>query len=338
MNPNQRYRTGYAPGNPHGADTEYMQPVGTEAAAAATPAKTDVMTLAQQLADAIHSGAGYQTDALDKAMSHYGTQSSNILDRFNQSSKSGARVRNKGFNEAMDLLRGGSTVGGLDDRFNQMRGTDAFNALREQRMQGATDMLSAGGLTRSGSAMRAGADIDASTLMELESLLRGREEGMGSLTMQKYDAAGGAIEDRGRVALDHMMKQLGLSTQSMIKQGDIQAGAEVDSSSALVEAALAELEAKSQKSAARTDATGAILGGLFKMSDPRLKENIQPIHHLGPLTVYRWDWKDEAHHLDDYKTTNVGFMSDEVKQLYPEFVSEIGGYDAIDYVGLLEVL
>lgn len=61
----------------------------------------------------------------------------------------------------------------------------------------------------------------------------------------------------------------------------------------------------------------------FAFSDRRLKRNIKRIGENNGLPVYSFDyvWGESA----------VGYMADEVKELYPGAVVSVGGFDAVDY-------
>jgi len=68
---------------------------------------------------------------------------------------------------------------------------------------------------------------------------------------------------------------------------------------------------------------GNALGGLF--SDKRLKTNIQAVGKLdNGLTVYSYRYKWGG-------PTQIGVMAQEVEQVNPSAVSEVGGYKMVDY-------
>jgi len=78
-----------------------------------------------------------------------------------------------------------------------------------------------------------------------------------------------------------------------------------------------------------------ILGGIGKivtlgalMSDRRLKTNIKQEGEAYGLPVYsfRYVWGEDS----------IGFMADEVEKVYPEAVSEVGGYKMVDYKMIAE--
>jgi hypothetical protein len=74
---------------------------------------------------------------------------------------------------------------------------------------------------------------------------------------------------------------------------------------------------------------GAAAGGLMGlMSDRRLKQNIKRVGTMDnglPLYSYRYKWGGP---------TMIGVMADEAKQVKPEAVFNVGGFDAVDYGAL----
>jgi hypothetical protein len=67
-----------------------------------------------------------------------------------------------------------------------------------------------------------------------------------------------------------------------------------------------------------------LVGTVAAFSDRRLKENIKRVGTERGLPTYEYNylWSPQKF---------IGFMSDEVKKLYPKAVSQIGGYDIVDY-------
>lgn len=205
---------------------------------------------------------------------------------------------------SLNNMMGAGTASGLDQRLNDIMGTDLFNGLKEQRMRDMQGMLGAGGLTRSGAAMEAGADLPTDLAMEIENQLYGR------------NMAGVGIG--APFALNTGMNA-SQGVQGMINVQDI-----------IHQLEAAKKSASASKSNSTMDLIGSVAGGLF--SDPELKENVQQVGKFGELNVYQWDWKKEAK-LDEYPT--VGFMADEVEEKYPQHVHEYGGYKTIDYENLI---
>ena len=101
----------------------------------------------------------------------------------------------------------------------------------------------------------------------------------------------------------------------------------------------AQLAASNAQNAANNQMTQGLfsLGGAALMSDIRTKENIEPIG-IAPngLTVYSYEYKDEFkdHELAGHGTY-IGYMAQEVEQVYPYAVKTLNdGYKVVDY-GLL---
>lgn len=91
-------------------------------------------------------------------------------------------------------------------------------------------------------------------------------------------------------------------------------------------------QARMQKAQAENAGFGNILGGLFGLganliaSDRRLKKDIKRIGTADnglPIYSYRYIWDGPV---------QIGFMADEVKEIHPEAVSDIGGgFLGVDY-------
>jgi hypothetical protein len=101
----------------------------------------------------------------------------------------------------------------------------------------------------------------------------------------------------------------------------------------------AQLGASNAQNAANNQMTQGLfsLGGAALMSDIRTKENIQPIG-IAPngLTVYSYEYKYEFkdHELAGHGT-HIGYMAQEVEQVFPYAVKTLNdGYKVVDY-GLL---
>ncbi|MER8619168.1 tail fiber domain-containing protein [Mesorhizobium sp. M1409] len=69
----------------------------------------------------------------------------------------------------------------------------------------------------------------------------------------------------------------------------------------------------------------SLLGGMFKASDRRLKEDIEPLGgQLAGVPLYRFRFKGQPQ-------PSAGVMADEARQLHPDAVIEIDGFDVVDY-------
>jgi hypothetical protein len=175
-----------------------------------------------------------------------------------------------------------------------------------ERGRAVQGQLAAGGLTRSGAGLQAAAAVPTELALQLEQILNQRQ---GGLVQTGFEAAGGI---GGGVA-------------------GLQAGIGRDIGSGIVTDAQAK--AGQQEGLFNIALTAASF-----FSDPKLKENTQVIGQIGDLKLYSWDWiKETAGTIID-KFPKVGFMADQVKALYPEFIHNFGGFMTVDMDGLLNKL
>ncbi len=88
-----------------------------------------------------------------------------------------------------------------------------------------------------------------------------------------------------------------------------------------------EVQAQATQNAAMFGAGASLLGGLFKMSDRRLKRDVTRIgEYRGVgLYLYRYNWSDEW---------QAGVMADEVALVAPHAVTTRGGVQLVNYGAL----
>ena len=79
---------------------------------------------------------------------------------------------------ALPALSASATPGGMDDMLSQILNGDNFQSLVDERQRGIQGQLAAGGLTRSGTAMQAAADVPTDLAFQLEGLLNGRNQNL----------------------------------------------------------------------------------------------------------------------------------------------------------------
>ena len=77
------------------------------------------------------------------------------------------------------------------------------------------------------------------------------------------------------------------------------------------------------------------MGDIRRESD---KDAVREIAEIGGLKVYEWDWVPEADDTIITLCNPVGFMADEVKELYPQHVYKFGSFDVLDYESILAEL
>ncbi len=246
----------------------------------------------------------------------------------------------------------GSSAEGFDDRLNSIISGGSFNSLVDLRRQGVQGQLGAGGLTRSGTAMDAMAAIPADMALQLENQLFGRQAGLADMGFQSD------TQDIGRdTGLNAQIAAL-LGAIGTSEAAGITGAAEAKAGGILGKKGFeyARQQQKDQNSNDRNSAlfgaigtgvgaafggpVGAGIGGAIgsSFSDPRLKTNVKIAGQIGPLDLVTWDWTEEAKGTIAGKCKTFGFMSNQVKEHFPEFVSEYGGFDVVNYRGLVERL
>ena len=201
----------------------------------------------------------------------------------------------------------GITAGGLGERLEEIFGTDIFNRLVEERTGAVEGQLAAGGLTRSGTAIAEAASIPTDIGLALESLLTGRSQDLA------FGAQGAGATTSTNIA------------NLLSRQGqDVASGILTD----------AQARAAGGQNLVNVATTAA---GIF-FSDPALKENIEIISQIGNLDLCQWDWIPETKGTMIEKYGTMGFMADEVKEKYPQHVSDFCGFMVIDYPSILDEL
>lgn len=216
---------------------------------------------------------------------------------------------------AIPAVTEGATISGLADRLRQIFDTDIFDTLVGERTEAVEGQLAAGGLTRSGTAVNAVADIPTNIGLAIEQLLSGRASNLFGAGVDTASRLGG-FGAQASSQIGQALQQQGVNTGSGII-GDAQAGAQTFGNILNV---------------------GSTILSALPFSDPRLKTDVMKIEQMGPLGVYQWDWIPEARGTVVEKCPTIGFMADEVAEHYPDFAGEYGGFQYIDYGGLLDHL
>jgi hypothetical protein len=225
---------------------------------------------------------------------------------------------------ALPTVQRGATVGGLEETLAQIMGGEAFQPLVEERERSVRGQLAAGGLTRSGAALEEIAGVPTDLAFQIENLLSGRQRDIAGMGLSAAAQSAGA--------------EGGLSTQLaniLTGIGQTQAGGVLGAAQATASGILGGAQAEQQGLQNLLN-----IGGTLAMafSDPRLKENILIIGKAGPLDVVTWDWKPEFEGTIVNNFDTVGFLSTQVREHYPHHVTEVGGFDVIDYPALHEEL
>lgn len=197
----------------------------------------------------------------------------------------------------LGALTQGASVSGLDERLGEIFNSETFGRLVDDRTRGVQGQLAAGGLTRSGAGLQSIANVGSELGLQLENLLTGRSQGLANTGL----SAGSSIAN--------MFSQQGQNTSSGIL-------------------------ADAQASSAFGGMLGKVAGSIF-FSDARLKENIVELGQIGNLGLCEWDWKGFTEGTIINDCPNIGFIAQEVRDKYPEFVGEESGWLFVDYEGLM---
>jgi len=221
----------------------------------------------------------------------------------------------------LGALEQGATVEGFGERLASIFSGGALDPLIEQRTRGAQSQLAAGGLTRSGTALQEISAIPQDIGLAIESLLTGRSQSLAG-------AGQGAALGLG---------QIGGASAANIANLFAGQGANI------IGGAQQDIQSQSDFFGDVLGLAGSVAGGIGAaggfstfFSDRDLKENAEPIGKIGPLTLYQWDWIEETKDTIISQFPTMGFVADEVKQHFPEFVKEICGFDCVDYRGVLD--
>lgn len=203
----------------------------------------------------------------------------------------------------------GITPEGLSARLEEILGGDVFETLRGERTRAVEGQLAAGGLTRSGTAIEAAAQIPTDIALGLESLLTGRATDLA------FGAQGAGAAASANIA--NLLTQQGQNIASGI---------------------ITDAQARAAGGQNLVNLATTAAGIFFGASDPALKENIEQISHIGDLPLYEWDWIPETKGTIIEKMPTIGFMAPEVKEKYPHHVGEFGGFMVLNYPALLDEL
>jgi len=251
---------------------------------------------------------------------------------------------------AISDVNAGADIDGFSNRLDQIMATDQFQGLRDQRQRSADAQLSAAGLTRSGAAAQAAADIDTDLALALEGQLFSRSADnlrVGQASAAQVGAAGasnassiggilsGAAGQQSNLLLQGANAAAGGVTNQAIAAGSGIQGAANAMASGLINQSNVQQQNRQNRNNMFLQ-TGLAVAQIFSgFSDERLKKNMKKIGKVKDLNLYEWDWKEDAKDVAGCDMS-TGFKAQEVKEKYPECVYEAKGFLAVDYSKLIE--
>lgn len=240
-------------------------------------------------------------------------------------------------------MQQGTTVGGISERLGDIFSNQAFRPLIEERQRAIQGQLSAGGLTRSGTALEEIAGVPTEVGFGIEGLIQNRLSNLAGGGLGAVNQAGQfGANAAGNIA----NLQAGIGTQKaggFLLDAANQAQGIRNLREEFVSAkndALGLFGGVAGGAAGGAAAGGGGAGGGAAMffSDPKLKENVNKIGMISNLNIYAWDWIEQTKGTIIEKCGTIGFMADEVLLAYPHHVHEYCGFKVINYPGLMDEL
>lgn len=179
-----------------------------------------------------------------------------------------------------------------------------------------------------------GSSIEAGAMQgALSSSQRDYTQGYASLLgnyVNSYANAAGSDISNKNSYYSNLAQALGQASASNIQQDQFRQMMQEGS-------AQAGRNNKSQMWGAGLGAIGSIAGGALMHSDVRLKKNLVKVGREIGLDVYSYEY-DGPPELELPKGTFFGFLAHRVAEKYPQAVSMLKGYLAVDYNKLAEAI
>ena len=231
----------------------------------------------------------------------------------------------------------GSSLSGFAGNLNEILSSPELDPLRKQRQEAINQQMGKAGLLRSGARSQAISGDLSDYAIGLENMLFGRQANLAASGQNAAAGLGGFGQQTG-ANIANLYGQQGQAAASGILADAQAQNAFINQLMGLgIGAGAGALAGSTGALGSGIGAGGgAALGLLF--SDSRLKDNLRPMGNMGPLTVYEWDWIPEFEALGFDTSMRVGFLAEDVEQIFPEFVHKTGPFKALDYAGLLDKL
>lgn len=175
-------------------------------------------------------------------------------------------------------------------------------------------------------------DLDAGLAFQVAGLNRGERLGNEQREDTQAFQSGESEKDRQfRERMLHLSNNFADATRNNTRRAN-----KIDAEQGMVEGAAMQygMSWLPQKSDASSIAS---MGAMF--SDPRLKTDVKAIGQAGPLTVYAFRYRTENNSdLGLPAGVQIGFMADEVENLFPWAVTVDRGFKKVNYGCLAGIL
>ena len=160
---------------------------------------------------------------------------------------------------------------------------------------------------------------------EFNMALQGRQQGIQEDVLkrsQPINEVSQLLGLGGNIQAPQFVNPTNVSAQS----GDLQSG--------VWNAYNAQMQQAQAQAAQRQSTMNSIFGlagtAAFLASDRRVKDNITRVGEYKNLPVYTFTYKS-----DPYKQEHIGFMADEVKEVFPDAVKSFFGVDHVNYAEVM---
>ena len=291
-----------------------------------------------QAVQAAQTAGALEAQSFERAAQIQAESEANALEelrrQFDLSSERLQPFADVGTRQLPDIERA-STVAGLDENLGQIFNSSNFKTLRGERESSLQNQLGAGGFMRSGKGLEDIANIPTDLGFAIEQLLTGRKQDLGATGLS-------AVTGLANLGQTQATNVANILTQGGRDQAAGVTNAAQSRANAVITAQQARAEADTQQrrqdeNTSQNIAAAAQIATMF-FSDPALKENIEQIGKISNLNIYQWDWIESTKDTIIEKCGTIGFMADEVKNMYPHHVYEYAGFMTIDYPNLLDEL
>lgn len=229
--------------------------------------------------------------------------------------------------EAIPAVTSGAGFGGFSSNVDEILNSGLFenyySDLYDEKREDVQGYLSKMGLGRSGTAVNEMAGLTSEEKMQQLMMAMGIEGDLYGRSSNLMASGQNAVAGLGG---------LGQSNSQGI------ASLLSNTGSAFASGLMADQSAVNDAIGDAIGVGGKAASMAYFYSDPKLKENVGTVGTVGPLQLVQWDWIDDVKDTFIGKLSTIGFLSTEVREHFPEFVTRRLGFDMVAYAPLLDHL